>query len=104
MMPYISSNTSSIANLFSGMVRHNNNNFEVYDGTNWRIVAAAYPSVELSSTANSVINWAMNKMAEEKELEALAHSHPAVKAAYDNMLLAAAQLKTTIILSKDEST
>jgi hypothetical protein len=36
------------------------------------------------------------------ELEKLSNSHPAVKAAYDNMKRAAEQLKATIILSKDE--
>jgi hypothetical protein len=46
----------------------------------------------------------MNKMAEEAALEKLSESHPAVKAAYENMKRAAEQLKATIILSKDEQT
>jgi hypothetical protein len=97
--PYINPGASS-----SGMVRYINNNFEVYDGSSWQMLSAAYPTVELTGAANSAINWAMNKMAEEAELIKLAKEHPAIKAAYDNMLKAAEQLKTTIILSKDDKT
>jgi hypothetical protein len=98
-MPYISPGAPS-----SGMVRYMNNNFEIYDGSSWQILSAAYPIVDLTGTANSAINWAMKKMTEEAELEKLAKEHPAIKAAYDNMLKAAEQLKTTIILSKDDKT
>jgi hypothetical protein len=97
--PYINPGAPS-----SGMVRYINNNFEVYDGSSWQILSAAYPTVDLTGAANSAITWAMNKMAEEAELARLAKEHPAIKAAYDNMLKAAEQLKTTIILSKDDKT
>lgn len=88
------------------MVRYNGNNssIEVYDGSSWITMSTNnYATVGLNSVAQSVINWAMQKMAEEKELEQLTKEHPAVKLAYENMKKAAEQLKTTIILSKDES-
>lgn len=97
--PYINSSAPS-----SGMIRYNNNNFEVYDGSYWHMIGVAYPTIDLTGTANSAINWAMKKMTEEAELEKLAKEHPAIKAAYDNMLKATEQLKTTIILSKDDKT
>jgi hypothetical protein len=97
-MPYISPGAPS-----SGMVRYMNNNFEVYDGSYWQILSVTFPIVNLTDSANSAINWAMKKMTEEAELEKLAKEHPAIKAAYDNMLKAAEQLKTTIILSKGEN-
>jgi hypothetical protein len=43
-------------------------------------------------------------MAEEAELEKMSRSHPSIQAAYDNLKRAAEQLKTTIILSKNEET
>ena len=86
----------------SGMVRYYNNNFEVYDGTTWMIIQTGYATVSLSGTAEAAINWAMKQMAEEAELENLAKTHPAVLAAYETWKRAGDQLKTTIILSKDE--
>lgn len=100
-MPYITPNTDIPMH---GMVRIHGNDLQVWSGGNWVQIAASYPIVGLSSSAQSAISWAMVKMAEEAELEKLSHSHPAVRAAYENMRRAAEQLKTTIILSKDEQT
>jgi len=87
-----------------GMVRYNNSQLEVYDGTAWLILSTSPVNIELTGSANAAIAWAMSKMAEEAELQRMADSHPAVKAAYENMKRAAEQLKATIILSKDEQT
>ena len=92
-------NTSGMS---AGMVRYYNNAFEVYDGSIWIQITNQYANVALSASADTAINWAMKKMQEERELEHLAIEHPAVKAAYENMKRASEQLKTTIILSKDE--
>lgn len=97
--PYISPGAPS-----AGMVRYLNNNFEVYDGSYWQVLSATYPTVDLSGSAASAISWALKHMAEEAELERLAKEHPAINAAYENMKKAAEQLKTTIILSKDDKT
>ena len=91
-------------NSMVGMVRYHNNNLEVYDGVAWLTIQSSYATVDLSGAANAAITWAMNKMAEEAQLERLAHDHPAIKAAYENMKRASEQLKATIILSKDEQT
>lgn len=97
--PYINNYSG---NSMVGMVRYHNNNFEIYDGTAWIIMAGNFANINLSEAANAAITWAMNKMAEEAQLEKLASEHPAVKAAYENMKRASEQLKATIILSKDE--
>ncbi len=98
-MPYV-----SMSNPSAGMVRYNGSNqsMEVYDGMSWLTMNNNHASIDLTGAANAAITWAMRKMAEEAELERLADSHPAVKAAYENMKRAAEQLKATIILSKDE--
>ena len=99
--PYIPMNAN---NPIQGMVRVNNQELQVFDGSSWVNISSSYPSVDLNSSAQAVIAWAMKKMAEEDALEKLAHAHPAVNAAYENMKRAAEQLKTTIILSQDEKT
>jgi hypothetical protein len=99
--PYINSNSGQS---MIGMVRYHNNNLEVYDGYTWMQISTGYASIDLSSAASSAISWAMTKMAEEAKLELLSKEHPAIMAAYNNLKRAEEQLKTTIILSKDEQT
>jgi hypothetical protein len=100
-MPYVNMSTPS-----AGMLRYNgtNQSLETYDGAGWLTIASNHATIELTGSANSAIAWAMTKMAEEAELQKLAQSHPAVRAAYDAFKRAGEQLKTTIILSKDEET
>lgn len=87
-----------------GMVRYYNSNLEVYDGSVWLTIGGSYVTVDLSSSANAAINWAMNKMSQEAHIESLAEEHPAVKAAYENVKRAKEQLHATIILSKEHDT
>ena len=89
-----------------GTVLYNTKNqqLEVWDGTAWQQITMSLPTVSLNSSAIGAINWAMTKMAEDAKLEELAKKHPAISAAYENLKRAEEQLKTTIILSKDEQT
>lgn len=100
-MPYV-----NMSNPSAGMVRYNGNNqaLEVYDGMTWLVLTANHAQLDLSGGANAAISWAMNKMNEETELQQMAKEHPAVRAAYEAFKRAGEQLKTTIILSKDEQT
>lgn len=77
---------------------------DVWDGNAWQQITLSHPTVNLNSSAVSAITWAMEKMAEEARLEELSKKHPAINAAYENLKRAEEQLKTTIILSKDEQT
>ena len=90
----------------AGMVRYNTNmnNVEVYDGQVWKELSNGYASVTLTAEAEALLDWARIKRDEELQLETLAREHPAVKAAYEALKRAEDQLKTTIILSKDEKT
>ena len=88
----------------AGMLRyHSGGRVEVFDGISWTQVSTTQ-AITLGPDAESAIEWALRKQREELELERLAKEHPAVKAAYENMKRAEEQLKTTIILSKDEET
>lgn len=100
MNPYIPPGGQS-----AGMLRYNTNMnmVEVYDGQAWKEVSS-YANVALTMEADALLDWARKKRDEEAQLEALAKEHPVIKAAYENLKRAELQLKTTIILSKDEKT
>jgi hypothetical protein len=49
------------------------------------------------------IEWSIKQIEEENKMKELCKNHPAVEIAYDNFQKASEQLKTTIILSQDES-
>lgn len=88
----------------AGMLRyHSGGRVEVYDGNSWQTVSST-SQINLSPDAVLALEWAIKKRAEEQSLEQLCKDNPAVKAAYDLMKRAEDQLKTTIILSKDEET
>ena len=88
----------------SGQVRYHSNVLQVWDGNCWQSLSTSYADITLSDSATSAIKWAQNKMNEEIALEALSKENPAVKIALDKFKQAEEQLKTTIILSKDDQT
>jgi hypothetical protein len=101
MNPYIAPGGQS-----AGMVRYNTNMniMEIYDGQSWKELFTSYASVGLTSEAESLLDWARNKMAEELQYKAIANEHPAVKIALENLERAKQQLDATIILSKEHDT
>ena len=99
--PYVPMNSN---NPIQGMVRLNGQDLQVFDGSSWLTLSSAYASVTLDNDTIEILNWARNAMNEDKELDRLAKENPAVNAALENMRRAQKQLKTTIILSRDETT
>jgi len=71
--PYIDMTRTS-----AGMVRYNNNNFEVYDGNSWIIIAGGDAQVTLDGPTLEAVQWVRRQMEQEKRLEELARQHPAV--------------------------
>jgi hypothetical protein len=63
----------------TGLVRYVSNRLEVYDGSSWQQIGGGSASVSLTSDAIEILDWAKKRMAEEKQLEALAAKHPGVK-------------------------
>ena len=80
------------------------NVLQVWDGNCWQSLSTSYADITLSDSATSAIKWAQNKMNEENAAAELAKNNPAVKIALDKFKQAEEQLKTTIILSKDDKT
>jgi hypothetical protein len=97
--PYV-----NMSNPSAGMMRYNGTNqqLEVYDGMSWLTLTSDSVHIGLDHNATAALTWAMTKMSEEAELQRMAETHPAVLAAYEAFKRAGEQLKTTIILSKDE--
>jgi hypothetical protein len=62
----------------AGMVRYNSNNFEVYDGNSWIMIPSGDAQVSLDGVTLESLQWVRRKMTEEKRLEELAKTHPAV--------------------------
>ena len=82
----------------AGMVRYNGNNFEVYDGNSWIIIASGDAQVTLDGVTLESLQWVRRKMTEEKRLEELAKSHPSVADAIEAVRLAEQQLQTVVVL------
>lgn len=93
----------SPGSLSAGSLRYNPNNsaVEVYDGNSWKEMGMSYASVNLSSEAESLLDWARQRRNEEMEYERLASTNQAVKIAIENVEKAKQQLTITAKLAKD---
>lgn len=86
-----------------GDVRFNTSNqsLQVYDGNAWQDLQGGYPMISLSTEAESLLDWAREKRAEEYAMHEMIKTNEAVRIAYENLNKAKEQLKTTIILAKE---
>jgi hypothetical protein len=87
----------------AGMIRWNPNMncMEVNDGNMWKTLDMSYASVELTSDAESLLEWARKKRSDEATLHALAEKNSAVKIALDNLEQAKQQLEITAHLARE---
>jgi hypothetical protein len=95
--PYIDTTRAS-----AGLVRYVGGNLEVYDGSSWLPLASSYPQIELDSVTQSVVRWAMQKMAEEARIKELAAKHPSVADALDALKKAEEQVQIVAALVEVE--
>jgi hypothetical protein len=91
--PYIDTTRAS-----AGLVRYVGGNLEVYDGSSWLPLASSYPQIELDSVTQSVVRWAMQKMAEEARIKELAAKHPTVADALEAVVKAEEQVRIVAAL------
>lgn len=87
-LPYISSNPN---NPIQGMIRINNTEFEVFNGTGWQSLPSSYATVSIDQEVLDVIQWArtqrtmaMNRLTLAQNNPALLKALEAVKRAEDN--------------------
>ena len=98
--PYISPGASG-----AGMVRWNSNMncLEVNDGNSWQQIQSAHPMIALTSDAETLLDWAQTKMAEESRIRELAAKHPAVADALTAVELAKEKLQVVSALCHTDS-
>ena len=90
--PYISPGAAG-----AGMIRWNPNmnHLEVNDGNTWIQLNMNYASIELSSDAESLLEWARKKKNEEQDWYTLASNNEAVRIALEQL----EQAKTRVVLT-----
>jgi hypothetical protein len=73
---------------------------EFYNGQNWQTFIMAQATVGLTGTAETAIDWALNRMEQEKEARRMAEQYPAVADALGAVREAEEQLKTVVALCR----
>ena len=73
---------------------------EFYNGQTWQTFTMAQATVGLTGTAETAIDWALNKMEQEKEARRMAEHYPAVADAMGAVREAEQQLKTIVALCR----
>jgi hypothetical protein len=83
-IPYISG-----GQLSAGQMRYNPNmqGIEVYDGSIWHMMSNNYASVDLTSDATAILDWAKRKMLEEQRIDELCKKYPGLEKARVNFEL-----------------
>jgi hypothetical protein len=100
--PQFYNNNSS--NTLVGQVRYNGSSqhMEVYDGTTWLTMTSTYPTVELSSEVQAILNWARAKIHEETRIKELAAKHESVADALQAVAKAEEQVRIVAALVDTE--
>jgi len=88
-----------------GELRYNTNNqqLELYNGTNWQPLIMGQYNVGLNPDAEQILDWAKTKMREEYKLEQLAKENVAIQDLVNQINEKKDQIKMVHILTKKES-
>jgi hypothetical protein len=97
-LPYVGPNTN---NPMTGMLRINNTEIEVFNGSSWQMISSSYGTVSLDQDILDIVQWARKKRDQEKEWYKLASSNEAVRIALDHLEQANTRLELTAILARE---
>jgi len=86
-LPYISSNMN---NPIQGMIRINNTDLEVFNGTGWQSLPSSYATVSLDQDTQDLLQWARTQRTLERNRAVLIELNPALENAYKAILRAEA--------------
>ena len=100
-LPYVGPNVN---NPITGMIRVNNTDLEVFNGTGWQSLPSSYATVGLDQDTLDIIQWARKRRDEESKWYALASSNEAVRIALEQLEQAKTRLELTAILSREYET
>jgi hypothetical protein len=93
-LPYIPPNAN---NPIQGMIRVNNTDLEVFNGTGWQSLPSSYATVTLDPETQDLLLWARTQRTLERDRAVLISNNPALENAYRAVLRAEANFD---ILSK----
>jgi hypothetical protein len=93
-LPYIAPNNN---NPVQGMIRINNTDLEVFNGTGWQSLPSSYATVSLDQDTQDLLQWARTQRQLDLNRKFLMENNPALQKAYDAVRRAEANFE---ILSK----
>jgi hypothetical protein len=93
-LPYIAPNNN---NPVQGMIRINNTDLEVFNGTGWQSLPSSYATVSLDQDTQDLLQWARTQRRLDLNRKFLMENNPALQKAYDAVRRAEANFE---ILSK----
>lgn len=99
--PYMSTSTGAQG---VGNVRYNPSagQLEVYDGNVWQMLGSSLSSVGLTTEAESLLDWASRKRAEEQVLERMAETNVTIAGLLQEKKTLEDKIKMIEILSREE--
>jgi hypothetical protein len=74
-LPYVGPNTS---NPMTGMIRINNTDLEVFNGSNWQTISSSYATVSLDQETQDLLAWARAQRTMQLNRLTLAQNNPAM--------------------------
>lgn len=77
--------------------------FEVYDGNSWLPFPESITSIGITTQAESALDWVIQKMNEEKQIEELAKTSPVIQDLINQINEKKEQIKVVQTLLKEES-
>ena len=84
-LPYVGPNVS---NPMTGMIRINNTDMEVFNGSSWQQLSTSYATVSLDQDILDIIQWARTQRTLERNRAVLIENNPALEKAYKAILRA----------------
>jgi hypothetical protein len=84
-LPYVGPNPN---NPIQGMIRVNNTDLEVFNGTGWQQLSTSYATVTLDQEILDVIQWARTQRQLDMNRATLIENNPALEKAYKAILRA----------------
>jgi len=81
-LPYVGPNSS---NPMTGMIRINNTELEVFNGSNWQMISSSYATVSLDQDVLDVIQWARKERDRHSKRQALIKDNPALQKALESI-------------------
>ena len=78
-LPYVGPNPN---NPLTGMIRINNTELEVFNGSAWQMLSSSYATVSLDQDILDIVQWARTQRQLQLNRETLVKNNPALQKAY----------------------